>query len=355
MIVLMKFAFVLIGIAGILFLVLRVQMEADRTGRTEPKFSLRSANSVIGGVALLFFMIAITLSVGQVESGERGVVKQFGKVTGKILGDGIYFIVPLYETVELMDVQTRKIASTERSSSKDLQFASTQVTVNYSLLEESVDRIYTELRREYEARVIEPSISEAVKATTALFNAEELITRREEVRDAIESNLKERLLLRGIEVEGMAITGFSFSDVFDQAIEAKVVAEQSALEERNRLEQVLVQAEQAEARAKGEANARIAEAEGLRQASILEASGKAEAVRIESIEQAAANERLNETLSDILVRWAVSQSLSENINVALLPIGTDFILGPEVIGGLVQGDTSDDSDPGDSAGEASAP
>jgi regulator of protease activity HflC (stomatin/prohibitin superfamily) len=114
----------------------------------------------------------------------------------------------------------------------------------------------------YEERVIQPAVQEVVKAVTAKFTAEELITRRAEVSNDIYVSLRDRLASRGLFVESIAITNFAFSQSFTSAIEAKVTAEQKSLEQKNLLEKIKYEAEQVRAQAAGERDAAIARATG---------------------------------------------------------------------------------------------
>jgi len=103
-----------------------------------------------------------------------------------------------------------------------------------------------------------------VKAGTAKFTAEELITRREQVREVTKQFLREKLEPRGIIVDEFNIVNFAFSNTFNSAIEAKVTAEQSALAAKNKLEQIKFEADQRIAEARGKAEAIHVESEALR-------------------------------------------------------------------------------------------
>ena len=116
-------------------------------------------------------------------------------------------------------------------------------------------KIYRELRQDYEVRIIKPAIQEAVKAATARFTAEELITRRPEVRDAISKNLEERLVRFGIHSQAMSITDFAFSKSFNEAIEAKVTATQQVLKAERDLQRVRREAQQQIEQARAQAEA----------------------------------------------------------------------------------------------------
>ena len=212
---------------------------------------------LIGVVVVIVVLSVLGGSFGTVGAGERGVLLRFGAVTGKILDEGLYLKVPFMEDVVLMSTQIMKYTAPATSSSQDLQVVSTEVTLNYQLDGNQVSEIYRSLRRDYEYRVIQPYIQEAVKSTTANYNAEELITQRPAVRNALQQVVSERLKPLGMNVVQLSITDFQFSSAFQQAIEAKVTAVQQALEAENALQRVEFEAKQQVARAR-------AEAEGLR-------------------------------------------------------------------------------------------
>jgi regulator of protease activity HflC (stomatin/prohibitin superfamily) len=134
-----------------------------------------------------------------------------------------------------------------------LQVVTTEVTLNFQLDAAQVGEIYRSLRSDYQNRVIQPYIQEAVKSTTANYNAEELITRRPAVKDALQGLMAERLAPLGIGVVQLSITDFQFSAAFQQAIEAKVTAVQQALEAENALRRVEFEAQQQVTRATAEA------------------------------------------------------------------------------------------------------
>jgi prohibitin 2 len=126
--------------------------------------------------------------------------------------------------------------------------------------------------------VIVPAIQESVKQVTARFNAEELITQRESVKTEIEQQIRARLATYNIIVDAISITEFEFSPEFVRAVEAKVAAQQRALQAQNELRRIEIEAQQAEARAVGEQQANIARAEGVRQSNVLQAQGEAQAI-----------------------------------------------------------------------------
>lgn len=221
-------------------------------------------------IFVILAIVGLYMSAYIISAGERGVLMEFGKVRDDtVLSPGIHFVIPFYNTVARMDVQTQVFESETMAASNDLQDAKTKVAVNYHLSPTSVNALYRDVGIDYHNRIIAPAIQEVLKASTSKFKAEELITRREAVKDMVQAGLIERLGNRGIVIEQISITNFEFSQVFSQAIEQKVTAQQLALKAENDLRRVEIEAKQ-----------KVAVAEGDKQANILSAEGKAKEMEI---------------------------------------------------------------------------
>jgi regulator of protease activity HflC (stomatin/prohibitin superfamily) len=216
-------------------------------------------------VVIVVIISAILGSIAVVPAGNRGVLLTYGAVENKILPEGISLITPFVNQVVVMSVQTQKYSTEASSASKDLQTVSTEVTLNYRLDPNTVNKIYQELSIGYENNIIQPAIQEVVKASTAKFTAEELITKREIIKSEIENALRDRLSnFGGIIMQTVSITNFDFSPEFNSAIEAKQTAEQLALKAENDLKRIKVEAEQRVAQATAEAEAIRIQAEALK-------------------------------------------------------------------------------------------
>ena len=94
--------------------------------------------------------------------------------------------------------------------------------------------------------------------------------------------------------------------------------------------------QQAEAKAKGEADAAIKQAIGNKQAAITIAEGEAEAIRLVAEAQAEANDLIRTTLNDDLIKYTLTQEIGDDLRVVVVPSGADFILGSEIVGGAPQ-------------------
>ena len=174
-----------------------------------------------------------------------------------MFGEGLHFRIPVVQTVALMDVRVQKSLTNAAASSSDLQEVSSEVALNYHIIPDKANVVYQTIGVNFKERIIDPAVQEVVKAVTARYTAEELITKRPAVSEAMRANLSERLLEHNIAVDAFSIVGFSFSKIFMEAIESKQTAEQLALKARRDLERIKIEAEQ-------KITAATAEAESLR-------------------------------------------------------------------------------------------
>ena len=204
-------------------------------------------------VVIILVIVLATSAFVIVESGHVGVVVTLGAVQPVPLSEGFHLKKPFMDTIVQTDIRLTKAVSKSVAASKDLQTVQTQVSVQYSLTGAVAPRTYQRIgtRDVVAATVIEPAIQESVKAVTAQFTAEQLITRRAEVKQqiqaAIESfirvTLEDKDVPTALTIANVAITDFEFSDEFNKAIELKVRAEQEALQAINEKTRRVTQAE----------------------------------------------------------------------------------------------------------------
>ncbi|MBE9161203.1 prohibitin family protein [Microcoleus sp. CZ3-B2] len=165
-----------------------------------------------------------------VNAGERGVMMQFGKVQEQVLGEGIHVIVPIVYTVEKLSVRVQKQESSAEASSKDLQDVFTDVALNWHIIPAEANAIFQQIGDEKAVvdRIIYPAVEEVLKAVMAKYTAEEIITKRGEVKAAVDNFLTLRLVTYHIAVDDISLVHVHFSERFSDAVEAKQIAEQEA-------------------------------------------------------------------------------------------------------------------------------
>jgi regulator of protease activity HflC (stomatin/prohibitin superfamily) len=209
---------------------------------------------IVGGVILVVVLPLLNPFV-VINAGNRGVITNFGKVDPVVLGEGLHVRIPIMQAIHEINVQIQKGEGDGDSASKDMQQVHIKIALNYHLLPERVSETYQAIGNLSTVgdRIIVPAVQEAVKATTAKYTAEELISKRSEVRDLISATLKERMTRHGIAIDEFSIVNFAFSPSFNQAIEAKTTAEQLKLKAERDLQRIEVEAKQKVASAKAEA------------------------------------------------------------------------------------------------------
>jgi len=205
---------------------------------------------IIGAILVLFLFLNPWVQIG---AGERGVVLNFGAVQDKVLDEGLHFRVPVMQQIIRVDVKVQKAETDAAAASSNLQDVSSKVAINYHIIPDKANIVYQSIGIHFKERIIDPAVLEVVKAVTARYSAEELITKRSAVSDAMRSALTERLLAHNIAVDAFSIVGFSFSKIFMEAIESKQTAEQLALKANRDLERIKIEAEQKITAARAEA------------------------------------------------------------------------------------------------------
>jgi regulator of protease activity HflC (stomatin/prohibitin superfamily) len=199
--------------------------------------SLKSTNKTNKDVyiAVQLTLVIIFLAIMSkffviVNAGERGVLMQFGKVQEQVLGEGLHVIVPTVYSVKTLSVRVQKQESSAEASSKDLQDVFTDVALNWHIIPDEANAIFQQIGDEKEvvARIIDPAVEEVLKAVMAKYTAEEIITKRGEVKAAVDESLTLRLLTYHIAVDDISLVHVHFSQRFSDAVEAKQIAEQEA-------------------------------------------------------------------------------------------------------------------------------
>ena len=201
---------------------------------------------------LLFFLVTGVFVI--VESGHVGVVRTLGAVQPEAFAEGFHMKKPFMDKVEQIDIRLTAASAKAVSASKDLQTVQTQVTLQYSITGDLAPLIYQKIGRRstVSLTLIEPAIQESVKAITAKYTAEELVTKRAEVKVAIQEAIDtfisitladKEISSNALRIANVAITDFDFSEEFNKAIELKVKAEQEALQALNEKIRRVTQAE----------------------------------------------------------------------------------------------------------------
>ncbi|MEG4084703.1 prohibitin family protein [Microcoleus sp. POL10_C6] len=211
---------------------------------------------LVGGI--VFIIAALILRpFALVGAGERGVMMRFGKVQDVILDEGIHPILPIVTSVKTISVRVQKTDLKADAASKDLQSITTDLAVNWNVDPAKVNQVFQQVGDEEQivTSILSPAISEVLKAATSKKTAEEIITKRTELKTEIDNSLKKRLEPYGVIVRDVSLINFGFSPEFSKAIESKQIAEQEAKQAEFTVQKATQDAQAEINRAKGKAEA----------------------------------------------------------------------------------------------------
>lgn len=219
----------------------------------------------IGGIVGAAIAIAGVLfnCVTVIPAGHVGVQVTLGEVNPVALSEGVHVINPI-SFIRDVEVRLQKYQLDNASAStKDLQQVHTSVVVNFRLNGEHAPRIFKEFGLNVDDKVLGPAINEAFKAVTAHYNSEELITKRDEVSQAIHQAIASKVAPFNMDINNTSLVNFGFSAEYAKAIEAKVIATQQKQKAEQDLQRIEVEAKSRVAQAKGEAEAIAIQAQAI--------------------------------------------------------------------------------------------
>jgi len=219
-----------------------------------------SKNALVrsGGMlaALVFGSVwALTSFAIIVPAGHAGVV--FNRMTGVEktgLPEGLHFIIPLLQVVNLHDVRTQSMSfENEEAVSSDQQVVHTNLVVNFHPRPAELPLLFQEVGFDYPEKIVTPVVREALKAEIARQPVDQLLANRENVSQAIRDYVSKKLSERHMDMELISLTNLKFSSEYQSAVEAKQVALQQAEAKRNELQKAKVEAEITRTQADAEA------------------------------------------------------------------------------------------------------
>lgn len=196
-------------------------------------------------IVLFALAVAIVLlnAITTINSGEIGLKVRFGRLVDTNLSEGLNVKIPFMEKIVKVNIRVQKSEIETTSASKDLQDVKTLIAVNFRVNESEAVNLYKTIGNEYENIILKPAIEEAIKSVISKYNAEELITKRNEVSESALNALQEKVEKYGILINEFNIINLSFSEDYSNAIEQKQVAEQLLEKAKLEAEARLVEAE----------------------------------------------------------------------------------------------------------------
>ena len=222
-------------IAGLLVLFLGfVAAKADASIRPFNKFIK------IAGVVLVLIGFSIS-AVVQVEPGEVGVKKLFGKVDNDILESGLNVINPLVKVVTF-DIRTENYTMSGvtdeggkqgddaiRVLTADGLEVVVDLTVLYKVVPSEAPRILQEVGIDYRNVLVRPICRTKIRDNAVYYDAVSLYsTKRDEFQSRIFSTIESNFKERGLMLEQLLVRNITLPESVKMTIESKINAEQDA-------------------------------------------------------------------------------------------------------------------------------
>lgn len=201
--------------------------------------------------------VGFSQCIYNVDGGERAVMFDSlrGGIRDDVRSEGTHFLIPVVQRPIIMDVRTKPREIPSVTGTKDLQMVNIKMRVLWRPIVEELPQLYRELGTDFDERVLPSVGNEVLKSVVAQYNAEELLSKREEVSGRVKLEMTKRARNFHLTLDDVAITHLTFGREFMKAIEAKQVASQEA----ERQQWVVKKAEQERqavvTRAEGEAEA----------------------------------------------------------------------------------------------------
>lgn len=183
----------------------------------------------------------VTSAFVQIDAGEVGVKKLFGKVQPEVLNSGLNFVNPLYE-IDRLDIKTQNYTMSGindeghksgddaiRVLTADGLEVTIDLTVLYRVIPTDAPRIVRETGTNYEDKIVRPIARTRIRDNAVYYDAVALFsTKRDEFQSRIFRGIETDFRKRGLLLENLLVRNITLPAAVKGTIEQKIQAEQEA-------------------------------------------------------------------------------------------------------------------------------
>lgn len=223
----------------LLFIGLLVLVIAFSVQRT-PNLAPVARTGKLIGLALMAVGFLLGCFV-QIDAGQVGVQKLFGKVQPAILNSGLNFVNPLV-TVERLDVRTQNYTMSGTSDeghkqgddairvlTSDGLEVTIDLTVLYRVVPAEAPRLIRETGADYEDKIVRPIARTRIRDNAVYYEAVALYsTKRDEFQNRIFKGIEADFRSRGLLLENLLVRNITLPANVKATIEQKIQAEQES-------------------------------------------------------------------------------------------------------------------------------
>lgn len=279
------------------------------------------------GLILLIGIIFFANSCASIPAGHTGILTTFGKVEDKVLTEGFNWKSPFQKVIK-MDNRTQKTTETFQAFSSDIQEVDILLAVNYSINQETAQKLYRTVGTEYYQNIVYPRLLEGTKAIFAEYTAEQLISNRETLSEQIANIVVPSVSQYGIVVSSIMVQNIDFTDAFTNAVEAKQVAQQNKLTAQTQQDQLTMEAEQEANRQVIKAQADAEQARIAAQAELEVTKIQADAAEYAGQKEAARNKAIAAWLTSDLLKYYYIQQWDGKLPTYMLGEDANILMNP---------------------------
>jgi regulator of protease activity HflC (stomatin/prohibitin superfamily) len=190
---------------------------------------------------LVMVVGALIGSIVQIDAGQVGVKKLFGKVQNDVLHSGLHMINPLIE-VTLLDIKTQNYTMSGihdegtktgddaiRVLTADGLEVTIDLTVLFRLTEADAPRLVKETGVNYVDKIVRPLTRTKIRDNSVYYEAIALYsTKRDEFQNRIFKSIEDDFRKRGLFLEQLLVRNITLPQSVKATIEGKINAEQEA-------------------------------------------------------------------------------------------------------------------------------
>ena len=208
--------------------------------------------------ALIFILISWNSITVTIDAGHGGVLfKRFsgGIVLDKSYGEGFHFLAP-WNTMFVYEVRQQEIAEDMNVLSSNGLEILVDVSAWYLPQFSNLGKLHAEIGANYLQRVVIPSLRASARSVVGRYTPEQIYsTKRDVIQDEIFEETKLLLEEKYIKINQVLIRSIKLPATIKGAIESKLKQEQLTLEYEFKIEKASKEAERQKIEAKGKATA----------------------------------------------------------------------------------------------------